>query len=158
MTRQSTYERLHRSPLDLLHRVGQYAHTLFLSEISARELTLRQFLVLVAVSQDEGLSQAELVEKTGIDRSTTTELIRRLVRKGLLQRRRTKEDARAYAVKLTEQGWLELQAAAPAANRVNDELFAVLPTRQAKELVNNLQTIVKAFGSTTSEQQRASAE
>jgi DNA-binding MarR family transcriptional regulator len=49
---------------------------------------------------NEGLSQTGIVARTGIDRSTLADLVRRLQRKGLLQRRRTKDDARAYAVKM----------------------------------------------------------
>ena len=75
------------------------------------DLTPRQFAVLVTVSQNEGLSQTHLVERTGIDRSTLADIVRRMLKKGLLQRRRTKEDARAYAVKLTEEGWRVLRSA-----------------------------------------------
>ena len=44
-------------------------------------------------------------------------------RKGLLQRRRTKEDARAYAVKLTDEGWRVLRGAEPLAKRVDDSIL-----------------------------------
>ena len=59
------------------------------------DLTPRQLAVLVTVAQNEGLSQTGLVDRTGIDRSTLADIVRRMQRKGLLQRRRTKEDARA---------------------------------------------------------------
>ncbi|MFZ1102753.1 MAG: helix-turn-helix domain-containing protein, partial [Hyphomicrobiaceae bacterium] len=42
------------------------------------------------------------MNRTGIDRSTLADIVRRLTRKGLLQRCRTNEDARAYAVRLTD--------------------------------------------------------
>ncbi len=57
------------SALHLLHRAGQCAGDVFQAEMVAGDLTPRQFAVLVAVSQDEGLSQTSLVRKTGIDRS-----------------------------------------------------------------------------------------
>ncbi len=47
-----------------------------------------------------------------------------MLKKGLLQRRRTKEDARAYAVKLTDEGWRTLKAADPVARRVDDKILA----------------------------------
>ena len=83
------------------------------------ELTPRQFAVLYTVANNEGLSQTGLVERTGIDRSTLADIVRRMQRKGLLQRRRTKEDARAYAVKLTEEGQRVLRAAGPVAKKVD---------------------------------------
>ncbi|MCK9911289.1 MarR family transcriptional regulator, partial [Microbacteriaceae bacterium K1510] len=79
------------------------------------DLTPRQYAVLVAVAQNEGVSQTLLVEKTGVDRSTLADIVRRMLKKGLLQRRRTKEDARAYSVKLTDEGWRVLKAADPLA-------------------------------------------
>jgi DNA-binding MarR family transcriptional regulator len=97
------------SALHLLHRAGQCAGDVFQAEMVAGDLTPRQFAVLVSVSQDEGLSQTSLVRKTGIDRSTLADIVRRMLRKGLLQRQRTKDDARAYSVKLTEEGWKALQ-------------------------------------------------
>lgn len=91
--------------------------------MASGDLTPRQYAVLVTVSQNEGLSQTDLVEKTGIDRSTLADIVRRMLKKSLLQRRRTKEDARAYAVKLTEEGWRVLKSAEPMARRVDDRIL-----------------------------------
>jgi DNA-binding MarR family transcriptional regulator len=40
---------------------------------------------------------------TGIDRSTLTEIVCRLVQRKLLQRRRARKDARSYAINLTDE-------------------------------------------------------
>lgn len=113
------------------------------------ELTPRQFAVLVTVSLNEGLSQTNLVERTGIDRSTLADIVRRMLKKGLLQRRRTKEDARAYAVKLTDEGWRMLKAAEPMARRVDEKLLSVLPPAQRDRFLQDLATIVEALGTMT---------
>src|SRR6185312_16697833 len=112
-------DRLHRSPIHLLHRAGQCAGDIFHAETKDGDLTPRQLAVLVTVAQNEGLSQTGLVDRTGIDRSTLADIVRRLQRKGLLQRRRTKEDARAYAVKLTDEGRRVLRTAEPIAKKVD---------------------------------------
>lgn len=138
--------RLDRSPIHLLHRAGQCAGDIFQTELGDRDLTPRQFAVLVTVSQHEGLSQTHLVERTGIDRSTLADIVRRMLKKGLLQRRRTKEDARAYAVKLTEEGWRVLRATEPMARRVDDRILSVLGTAQRDRFVQDLNTIVEALG------------
>ncbi len=52
-------------------------------------LTARQFAVLLTVEEDEGLSQTDLVNMTGIDRSTLADMIGRMLKKDLLRRRRT---------------------------------------------------------------------
>ena len=95
---------LNRSAMHLLHRAGQCAADIFASEARASGLTPRQFAVLMIVADEEGLTQTDLVERTGIDRSTLADIVARLLGRGLIQRRRAKEDARAYAIKLTPQG------------------------------------------------------
>ena len=91
------------SPLHLLHRARQRTDSLFARNVGDTHLTLRQFAVLQAVSDGDGLSQTAIMAATGIDRSSTAELVRRLVSNGWLQRRRTRRDARLYAVRLTQK-------------------------------------------------------
>ena len=71
------------SALHLLHRAGQCADELFASQIKESDLTPRQFVVLMAVAGSEEPSQTTLVQKTGIDRSTIADIVRRLVERGL---------------------------------------------------------------------------
>jgi DNA-binding MarR family transcriptional regulator len=141
-----TVGRLERSPIHLLHRAGQCAADIFQGEMAEGDLTPRQYAVLVSVSQNEGLSQTQLVERTGVDRSTLADIVRRMLKKGLLQRRRTKDDARAYSVKLTEEGWRVLKAADPLAKRVDDKILAALPGQQRERFVQDLHMIVTALG------------
>lgn len=134
------------SAIHLLHRAGQCAGDIFSSEVSTEGLTPRQFAVLVTVSQHEGLSQTDLVERTGIDRSTLADIIRRMLKKGLIARRRTREDARAYAVRLTDAGRSVLDAAEPAAITADERILAVLPLEKRDEFIECLNTIVSATG------------
>lgn len=146
MARDTSTVRLEASPIHLLHRAGQCAGDVFQAEMLEGDLTPRQYAILVTVAQNEGLSQTQLVEKTGIDRSTLADIVRRLLKKGLLQRRRTKDDARAYSVKLTEEGFRVLKSAEPMARKVDDRILAALPGQQRERFVQDLNTIVKALG------------
>ncbi len=145
MKRESSSARLERSPIHLLHRVSQCASDIFALEIGDADLTPRQYAILLTVSQNEGLSQTDLVERTGVDRSTLADIVRRMLKKGLLQRRRTKDDARAYAVKLTEEGWRILRTTEPMVKRVDDKILAMLSGKQRDQFVADLQTIVEAL-------------
>jgi hypothetical protein len=80
-----------RSPMHLLHRAHQAVGQVFVMGMQTNDPTPRQLAVLVAVTENEGLSQTDLVERTGIDRSTLADVVKRLKGNGLLQRRRTKE-------------------------------------------------------------------
>lgn len=143
--REASPNKLERSPIHQLHRAGQCAGDIFQAEMGGDDLTPRQYAVLLTVSQHEGLSQTHLVEKTGIDRSTLADIVRRMLKKGLLSRRRTKEDARAYAVKLTEEGWRTLRSADPVVKRVDDRILAALPPAQRERFLADLATIVAAL-------------
>jgi DNA-binding MarR family transcriptional regulator len=145
MAREDKADRLVRSPLHMLHRASQCAGDVFHGEIGGDDLTPRQYAVLLTVSQHEGISQTGLVERTGVDRSTLADIVRRMLKKGLLQRRRTKEDARAYAVKLTEEGRRQLKMADPVARRVDDRILDALPSKQREQFLDDLAVIVAAL-------------
>jgi DNA-binding MarR family transcriptional regulator len=72
-----------------------------------------------------------------------------MLKKGLLQRRRTKEDARAYAVKLTEEGRRVLKSADPVYNRVDGRILEALPAKQRENFLDNLAVIVEALSRMT---------
>jgi DNA-binding MarR family transcriptional regulator len=142
--KQDKNDRLNRSAIHLLHRVGQSAAVIFHGEMTT-DVTPRQLAVLMTVAQNEGLNQSELVEGTGIDRSTLADIVRRLVERGLLHRRRTRADARAYAVKLTKDGRRVLDRAEPLAKRVDERVLNALPARQREEFMTALLTIVETL-------------
>lgn len=145
MGRDSASSRLERSPLHLLHRAGQCASEIFQAELGNDELTPRQYAILLTVAQNEGLSQTHLVELTGIDRSTLADVVRRMLKKGLLQRRRTRDDARAYAVKLTEEGARVLKTHDPMARRVDERILSSLPAPQRDRFLQDLNAIVETL-------------
>ena len=145
MAKEPASNRLERSPLHLLHRAGQCAADIFQTELGADDLTPRQYAVLLTVSLNEGLNQTQLVERTGIDRSTLADIVRRMLKKGMLQRRRTRDDARAYAVKLTDEGARILKSHDPMARRVDDRILASLPAGQRDRFLGDLNAIVRVL-------------
>jgi len=138
--------RLERSPLHLLHRLRQCAGELFHAEMNGIDLTARQYVVLVTAAQKDGMSQQEIIDRTGIDRSTISQVVQLMIRKGLLKRRRAKTDGRAYAITLTEHGRDVLKASEPIVSRVDEALIASLPPARAAAFVESLRTIIGAFG------------
>lgn len=134
------------SAVHLLHRAGQCADEIFSLSLPAGTMTPRQYAVLKAVETSVEPSQTTLVEMTGIDRSTVADIVRRLVERGLLQRRRTRRDARMYALKLTVKGSQALRSAEPAANNTDEKLLAALNPAERAQFVDALVRIVKTIG------------
>ncbi len=131
------------STLHLLHRAGQRAEELFAKSLNNQMLTVRQFIVLSIVDGEENLSQNLICEKTGIDRSTMADIVKRLVTRGLLSRRRSRKDARMYAIRLTEPGRKELERATPIAVSVDADLLSGLNVKQRQELSSGLKRITE---------------
>ncbi|MEQ1696169.1 MAG: MarR family transcriptional regulator [Hyphomicrobiaceae bacterium] len=132
---------LDTSLLHLLHRAAQSANDLFAKEQSEGGLTSRQLVVLAAIAENEGLSQTGIVSRTGVDRSTLADVVRRLLKKGLVVRRRTKDDARAYAVKLTTEGQNLLADAGATAMRTEEKLLSGLSASNRRDLIRLLRTL-----------------
>jgi DNA-binding MarR family transcriptional regulator len=122
----------------------QYANDLFSHEPTASDLTKQQYTVLVAVEQNEGVSQTDLVALTGIDRSTLAEMIRRMIEKGLLSRERTESDQRANAVRLATGGRKALRGARTANDRVERALLSAIPASDRAKFSRMLSSIVAA--------------
>ena len=70
------------SLLHMLRRASQAADYLFSTEVDDREITSRQFVVLQAIAAGDGVSQTDIVDRTGIDRSTIADVVMRLQKKG----------------------------------------------------------------------------
>lgn len=121
-----------KKPLDgsashLLHRVLQIALDVYAEETGPGALTQRQFAVLAAVAENEGLTQTDLVNATGIDRSTLADLVARMLGKGLLERERSSTDGRANAVRLAEAGRAALAEARPRVEAADKRILGLVP-------------------------------
>jgi DNA-binding MarR family transcriptional regulator len=145
MSDQQPQGALTASLTHLLHRACQVADSVFNEEAGTTGLTTRQFAVLVAVANNRDVSQTGLVQATGIDRSTVAEIVKRLLRRGLIKRKRTRLDARAYAVRLTEEGEELLGRAGPAAMRAEERLRSAFGELDVTGLTTALTRLVDAY-------------
>jgi len=129
------------SPGHLLHRAQQFAAERFTKAMAGAKLTQRQFAVLHATAEAEGLSQTQLVKSTGIDRSTLAELVARMVKNGLLAREKLADDARANAVKLTPSGRDLLNTAMLGAMEADKAILSALPKNKRASFLETLRRI-----------------
>ena len=111
--------------------------------LSALKLTDPQYLVLLVLWEQDGLSVTALGERLHLNSGTLTPLLKRMEASGLLVRARSQEDERRVLVSLTPEGKkLKARAAAippcvaEAADCSLSELMAL--TQQLKALRNRL--------------------
>lgn len=117
--------------LSTIHRAEQASVKCWLEASRDRShLTMTQAIILdaidVASTAGATLHQTDLVAITGVDRSTMTDVIRRLSANGLISRTRDRGDLRAVCVKLTDEGRRELAAARDVAVDATAKLHAVV--------------------------------
>jgi DNA-binding MarR family transcriptional regulator len=136
---------LARSFSHLLKRAVQYSVHRYNDEVGKSGLTHRQFTVLAAVDAHDGKSQTELVKITGIDRSTLADMVARLMAQGLVQRRRTKEDARTNSVKLTPAGKKMLKTAQTGAEDVDKSMLSLFSVADRKSVIDCLSELAVAM-------------
>lgn len=150
MTRKTSEPDLGQSPLHLFHRAVQVVTEIYQAEMASYDLTARQYAVLFALAHSEGLSQSKLVDATGIDRSTMADIVRRMLKKGIIQRKRDKDDARAYEVRITDEGVRLFKAVTPIVHRIEDRLLAALNGKRVDEFLANLGMIVGTVSASSS--------
>ena len=104
---------LSNSASHLLHRAQQVAANKSSGALRSAGITLRQFSVLSAIAEEEGVSQSKLVSVTGIDRSTLADMAARMETAKLIKRVQSKTDARAKSLTLMSAGRKALEKATP---------------------------------------------
>lgn len=72
--------------------------------LQALGLTYPQYLAMMVLWEQEGLTVGEISARLLTDPGSLTPLLKRLESEGLLSRTRSKDDERVVIVKLTEQG------------------------------------------------------
>lgn len=132
---------LDKSVGHLLRRAQQYSFDMYANQVGTGGLTPRQFAVLQAVSENPGLSQTDLVKRTGIDRSTLADMISRMLKKGILARHRTKSDARANAVSVTASGKRAMKGAASKVATADRDVLKAVPKAQQAGFLKALTAI-----------------
>ncbi|MEZ5998564.1 MAG: MarR family transcriptional regulator [Hyphomonas sp.] len=135
---------LNASPSHLLHRAQQMAANHSAKALKAAGITLRQFSLLAALDGNDGVSQSDLVNATGIDRSTLADMVARMESGGLIKRASSKTDARAKSVSLTAKGKKSLDKALPAVQKADAALFAALPKVKQDALMSGLMGMTEA--------------
>lgn len=95
-----------------VHSTGFAFNRIYRRPLQRLGLTYPQYLVMVALWGEDGVTVGRLGERLALDTSTLTPLLKRLEGLGLLTRNRSSTDERRVMVALTEKGRaMQLEAA-----------------------------------------------
>lgn len=143
-SKSSTGFDLGASGSHLLHRAQQLAANRSAEALRAAGITLRQFSVLSAIAEEEGVSQSQLVSATGIDRSTLADMAARMEAAKLIKRTASKTDARAKSLSLMAAGRKALAKATPGVVDADQALLEALPASRRDTFLRALSTVIEA--------------
>jgi DNA-binding MarR family transcriptional regulator len=98
-------------------------------------LSLADYDVLVALSEQPGCRISELGERVGWEQSRLSHQLTRMRGRGLVARHGANDDRRAATIELTDAGRTALDTAAPGhAKLVHDAVFSELPAADLRAL------------------------
>jgi DNA-binding MarR family transcriptional regulator len=114
----------------------------------AKEIGTRpgRFATLMLIGRNPGISQTALSRANGRDKSSLTPVLNDLERRGLVQRRRTSADQRAYRLSLTPAGRRLLDELTRCARVHERNLDRIIGAKEQKAFVRVLKRIVAHAG------------
>lgn len=122
-----------------------------LAEVTAPALapfgiTGRELAVLMSIDDLTPLSQQDVADRLGVDRTTMVALVDGLEAKNLVTRRPQEGDRRRNVVELTDAGRDTLHRAGDAAAEAERRFLAPLSPAAAAEFIQSLRTLVPPPG------------
>ncbi len=133
---------LRQRPGFLIRRLHQIHLALFAEECEPFGVSPVQFSILTVLAEQPDLQQVALAQEIGVDRTTLTNVLRRLERRGMLTRCVAPGDRRVKRVTLTEQGRSTLTRMQAAAERAHARTVAALPPAQQAVFLEALARLV----------------
>lgn len=112
----------------LINRLGSALVARFSREaLVGQRLSIAMWRVLAVLSNNGEQRQVDLAGMTSIDPSTLSRLVARLVRRGLVTRKRSRRSSREVVVQLTPNGRAIVGRLIPVARRLERAAGAGLP-------------------------------
>lgn len=128
----------------LVRRLHQIYVAIYLQECEAFGTTPVQSSVMQVLLLKPGLDQAALAGEIGVDRTTTSNVLSRLEKRGVVRREASVDDKRLRRAFLTDDGVTMLADMQSALERAHSRLVAPLPTEEREAFARNLRVLVEA--------------
>lgn len=109
------------------------------------EFTAKEFLIILALRENQPLRISELVIRTGFSYSTVSWLVDSLVNKKVVVRRRNSNDRRVVMVRLTVQGQEAVKEYDSIFDQIADLLYGSLTADEQKEYLSLSRKVVNGL-------------
>lgn len=133
-------------PAQLVRRVHQRAAHLFTQNVQIPHLSATQFVALVTLLKEGPMLQSQLGGLTSMDPSTTTVVVRKLEKDGLIEKRRSENDLRASMISLTPAGEEVALMHIPVSRKAGEDLLSTLTPIEQGLFLELLRKLLDAPG------------
>lgn len=116
-------------PGHVIRRLNQRSTAIFQERVKATrygDMTSVQFAALDILDRNPGIDQAGLAQQIAYDRATIGGVIKRLERKGFVERQVDEKDRRARNLQLTTRGRAALELLTPVVARMQSDILGNL--------------------------------
>lgn len=134
-TKPRDFSNLWSRPGHLIRRLHQIHVAIFLEECEEFNLTPVQFGVLTVLYDQEVLDQVTIANQLGVDRNTAADVIRRLERRGLLERPASVTDKRAKLAHINAAGRELVDTVQPCMIRAQARLTETLSDHELSNVM-----------------------
>ena len=105
----------------------------------------QEWAALNCLDEQHGLSQREVADLLGVDRTTMVAVVDALELKGLVERRPQADDRRKNAIRVTSNGRKMMQRGARLVDDCEQRFLAALDESSAVALKKSLETVIKNY-------------
>ena len=125
-------------------RDNAYEHvSMELRRLGLKDLAPSHGAILITLYREKALSLKELSIRINKKKSSTTELVDKLIRLGYVEKTTSQEDQRVKLVKLTEKSMSHKEDFSRLSERVNDRLYQGFSDEEKQQLTS---LVLKALG------------
>ena len=128
----------------LINHIARLCFNGLYAQIAPLGLAPAQFMTLLELWREDGLTQRDLVERLDVEQATMANTIARMERDGLVERRPHPEDRRARSIHITEKAKSLEAEATKAASRVNESMLSSLSDDDRRKFIRIMQQIIES--------------
>jgi DNA-binding MarR family transcriptional regulator len=138
-----SYEQL-KLKNQLCHRLYMASNSIvrtYRQPLTELNLTYPQYVVMMALWEEGKISIAELIEKTAIDGSAMTQILKKMTEKSLLTVIKDEDDKRKRFIRLTQAGEKLQSTAAGIPEKIRCKVTSLNPS-QSQQLMQLLDLLI----------------
>lgn len=128
----------------LCHRLYMASNSIaraYRTPLAEINLTYPQYVVMMALWEEDKITISELIERTAIDGSALTQILKKMVEKSLLEISKDEQDKRKRFIKLSLKGQGLKQQAADIPSKIHCQ-FSSIDSIKAEQLMKMLDLVI----------------